>query len=125
MTTKKKYEVSVEMNKVNYAWQTYAIEADNPEEALKTYYEGDIINEEYELDWSDSGGRRPEPLIREVKGFDLDWTQEAKKKIEAYEEFLRNIRDNWDCDTGAYATHHRQCRCCEAKRLLKGTKYEK
>jgi len=41
-----------------------------------------------------------------------------KKRIQELESFVRDVRDNWDCETGANGAHHSHCRACEAKKLL-------
>ena len=41
-----------------------------------------------------------------------------KKRIQELNEFVRDVRDNWDCDTGANGAHHSHCRACSALKLL-------
>ena len=41
-----------------------------------------------------------------------------KKRIHELEDFVRDARDNWDCDTGANWAHPHYCRACNAKNLL-------
>lgn len=43
----------------------------------------------------------------------------AEKKLTILESFLLDLRDNWDCDSGANGTHPNHCRTCHAKELLK------
>ena len=43
---------------------------------------------------------------------------ELRARIAELESFVRDVRDDWDCDTGANEAHHSHCRACEAKRLL-------
>jgi len=43
---------------------------------------------------------------------------ENHKRIQELNEFVRDVRDNWDCDMGANGAHHSHCRACEAKKLL-------
>lgn len=38
-----------------------------------------------------------------------------RRKIQV---FLKNIAEDWDCDSGENGNHHRNCRVCEAKALL-------
>jgi len=40
------------------------------------------------------------------------------KRIAELESFVRDVRDNYDCDTGANGSHPSYCRCCCAKALL-------
>jgi len=43
--------------------------------------------------------------------------KEALDKMGALEEFVRDCRDNWDCDEDAH-THNTLCRVCEAEKLV-------
>jgi len=45
---------------------------------------------------------------------------EQRKRITELEDFVINIRDNWDCDTGANEQHHDMCRECQAKAFVDG-----
>ncbi len=42
---------------------------------------------------------------------------EASKRLETLEEFARDVRDNYDCDSDAHK-YGTRCRCCEAAKLL-------
>ena len=42
---------------------------------------------------------------------------EKNEEIESLQEFVRDCRDNWDCDEDAHK-HGTPCRSCEAKKLL-------
>jgi hypothetical protein len=42
---------------------------------------------------------------------------ELYTKLEELEDFVRDCRDNWDCDEDAHK-YNTICRCCEAKKLL-------
>lgn len=39
-------------------------------------------------------------------------------RVNELEEFVRDIRDNYDCDADAHR-YHTRCRACEADKLLK------
>jgi len=36
----------------------------------------------------------------------------------SFEDFVRDIAKNWDCDTGANGSHPYYCRACNAGKLL-------
>lgn len=38
-------------------------------------------------------------------------------RVEAFEEFARDVRDNYDCDSDAHK-YGTRCRCCEAETVL-------
>lgn len=42
----------------------------------------------------------------------------AEERIKELEGFVRDVRDNWDCDTGANGAHHYCCRACSALKPL-------
>lgn len=42
---------------------------------------------------------------------------EKNEEIESLQEFVRDCRDNWDCDEDAHR-YNTPCRSCEAKKLL-------
>lgn len=46
--------------------------------------------------------------------------QEQRAEIARLREFVREIRDDWDCDTDAHR-YGTSCRCCDAEKLI-GTK---
>ena len=73
--TKKKFEVSVEVNSMT-GFQTYGIMAESKEEALETYYDGEIVREQLEdVEWNNSYGERPSPTVEEVEEYDLGYEQ--------------------------------------------------
>jgi hypothetical protein len=46
-----------------------------------------------------------------------DSLNQQQARIADLENFIRDIRDNWDCDEDAHQ-HGTRCRCCEAERLM-------
>lgn len=42
---------------------------------------------------------------------------DAQTRIAELESFVRDVRDNWDCDEDAHR-HGTRCRACEAAKLL-------
>lgn len=44
-----------------------------------------------------------------------------ERKFAEMAEFIRDVRDNYDCDEAAHR-HGTRCRCCEAAKIL--THYE-
>jgi cob(I)alamin adenosyltransferase len=53
-----------------------------------------------------------------VNALNQETIKRMEERIKELEDFVRDVRDNWDCDTGANGAHHHCCRACEAKRLL-------
>lgn len=51
-----------------------------------------------------------------------DEVRKLAKLVADMEEFIRNIRDNYDCDTGANGCHPYHCRVCNADDILKRNK---
>lgn len=48
----------------------------------------------------------------------LRYNEGLKHAREELHVFLRDVANNWDCDSGAHGVHSPHCRACEAKGLL-------
>ena len=41
-----------------------------------------------------------------------------REELKKFKSFAKDIRNGYDCDTGANGVHHPHCRCCTAEELL-------
>ncbi len=63
------------------------------------------------------GGFVDRPQFRPGKKARADALAEARKRIAELEEFAREVRDNYDCDSDAHR-YGTMCRACEAEKVL-------
>ena len=54
--------------------------------------------------------------IRQALAHVEDRAESAEARVAALEDFVRDVRDNYDCDRDAH-THNTRCRACEAWKL--------
>ena len=45
-------------------------------------------------------------------------SRRSKEELKEFKSFVKEIRDGYDCDTGASGVHAHRCRCCVAGDLL-------
>lgn len=87
----KKYEVTVEVNRAN-GYRTFGVEANSKEEALQKFcVHGEIIREDYELDWNGAYGEEPDPIVEEVEEFSSDYYKGLEQKMKYREELFEKI----------------------------------
>lgn len=86
-----KYEVTFDVNRADGTY-TFGVEAYSKEDAIKKCCDiGELIREDFVLDWNRDYGDEPDAVVEEVDEFDRDYALDLANKHSAREALFEKI----------------------------------